>query len=188
MDTVIVVGAGMTGSSAARVLANRGIKVKVFDERDGVSGNMKDSVLPSGHKVHNYGPHLFHTNSQEVHVFLSNFTKWTPYEHRVVANIHGTIVPVPFNFSSILLCFQEEGMKFVEHLSKRYKDNEHVAVLKLIKSEDEVEKIVAEYAYENVFKLYTKKQWDLYPDELSPSVTARVPIRMGYDDRYFTDK
>lgn len=187
MKSVTVVGSGMTGATAARVLANFGCRVSVVDRRDVVSGNMHDPILSSGHKVHKYGPHVFHTNSQEVYVFLSNFTEWRPYEHRAVANIGGTVVPVPFNFTSIELLLPNSD-EIVEHLSSRYEQNEHVAILKLLKSDDEIEKQVADYAYKNVFEFYTKKQWGLSPTELSPSVTARVPIRMGYDDRYFTDK
>lgn len=184
---VTVVGSGMTGSTAARVLADQGYRVTVIDRRPVVSGNMYDPVLESGHRIHQYGPHVFHTNIEEVYSFLNRFTEWDSYEHKTVANIHSQIVPVPFNYNSMKKLLPN-AEAIIQHLSSKYEDNEHVPVLKLLKSDDEIERRVAEYAYKNIFETYTKKQWDLYPDEISPSVTARVPIRMGYDDRYFTDK
>lgn len=185
---IYVVGAGITGATVARILAENNFHVELFDKRDVVSGNMYDPVLESGHRIHRYGPHAFHTNSDRVFNFLSMFTEWRKYEHKVVAKFNDTIVPVPFNFNSISLCFPESFEEIINNLSFKYNDNEHISILKLLKSKDPIEIKVAEYVYEHIFKYYTKKQWDMYPDEISPSVTARVPVRMGYDDRYFLDK
>lgn len=185
---VVVVGSGMTGSTIARYLAENGIKVFVIERRNHLAGNMFDPVLESGHRIHQYGPHAFHTNSDYIFNFLSKFTEWRSYEHRVVANINGEIVPVPFNFTSIQKLFKNDSGAIISYLQSKYKINEHVPVLKLLEADDEIEKKVAEFAYKNIFEKYTIKQWGMSPEEINPNVTARVPIRMGYDDRYFLDK
>lgn len=185
---IFVIGSGMTGSTIARCLAENGIKVSVIERRSHLAGNMFDPILTSGHRIHQYGPHAFHTNSEDVFKFLSNFTKWNMYEHRVVANVHGNIIPVPFNFTSIEKVFGEDSKKIISHLKSKYKDNDHIPILKMLKSEDQIEKRIAGFAYKNIFETYTLKQWGMKPEEINPNVTARVPIRMGYDDRYFLDK
>lgn len=184
---IYVVGSGMTGVSAARVLAESGVDVTVLEKKDVVSGNMHDPVLPSGYRIHKYGPHVFHTNSERVFSFLSRFTSWLDYEHKVLADIGGCTVPVPYNFNSIKITHPSNHNSIISHLAAKYKDNEHVPVLKLLESSDKIERYIAEEAYRSIFLEYTKKQWGMMPEEIGPSVTSRVPIRMGYDDRYFLD-
>lgn len=188
MKNITIVGSGMTGSTVARVLADAGFAVRVLEKRDVVSGNMSDPVLSSGHRIHAYGPHAFHTNSDKVFNFLSRFTKWREYKHEVVANIFGEIIPVPFNFNAIKVVFPEDSKSIIRNLKERYDDNEHVPVLKMLESENPIERLVAEFAYKNVFEFYTQKQWGLSPKEIDASITARVPIRMGYNNQYFLDK
>lgn len=186
--TVLVVGAGLTGATIARVIADRtDQEILVIDRRDHIAGNTYDPVLPSGIRVHAYGPHAFHTNSQRVVDFLTRFTQWQPYEHRVAANIRGLIVPVPFNFKTLMALEPMKGEQWAQHLSTRHKRDETVPMLRLLESEDPISASVAKLAYDYLFLHYTIKQWGLLPEDLGPSVTGRVPIRMGYDDRYFSD-
>jgi UDP-galactopyranose mutase len=191
LDTrrVLVVGAGLTGASVARHLVEESdTRVTLLEVRDHVAGNTHDPVLPSGVRVHLHGPHAFHTQSDDVFAFLSRFTQWHPYEHRVLADVSGNLVPVPCNFTTILALEPERGEQLVRDLSDRYRDNEHVPMLRLRSSDHPVDQAVGELAYQALFVGYTKKQWGLLPEELSPSVTGRVPVRMGFDDRYFTDR
>lgn len=186
---VLVVGAGLTGATIARRIAEESkASVTVIESRDHVAGNTHDPVLPSGLRVHAHGPHAFHTQSEDVFAFLSRFTKWRQYEHRVLANVSGDLVPVPCNFATILALAGKPGKAIVQDLSLRYRENEHVPMLRLRASDDPTDRTVGNLAYEALFLGYTKKQWDLTPEELSPSVTGRVPVRMGFDDRYFTDR
>jgi UDP-galactopyranose mutase len=186
---VLVVGAGLTGASVARHLVEASdAHVTVLEVRDHVAGNAHDPLSPSGVRIHSHGPHAFHTQSDEVFAFLSRFTQWHPYEHRVLADVSGNLVPVPCNFNTIMALSPDQGEGLVRDLSSRYRDNEHVPMLRLRNSEHPVDQIVGELAYEALFVGYTKKQWGLLPEELSPSVTGRVPVRMGFDDRYFTDR
>ena len=185
---ILVVGAGITGASAARTVANYGgVSVDVIERAPQVSGNVFDPIHESGLRFHMHGPHAFHTNSKEVFTFLSRFTTWRHYEHRVRAAVDGLLVPVPFNFTSLLLLAPKQAHQWIQALQTRYAVDEHVPVLKLMNANDAIEREIGQLAYETIFRHYTQKQWELTPEELSPAVTARVPVRMGFDDRYFRD-
>jgi UDP-galactopyranose mutase len=184
----IVVGAGFTGATFAERMAAAGRRVLLIDRRPHIGGNAYDVNNDHGILVHRYGPHLFHTNSEVVWKYLSAFTDWRPYEHRVLGLVEGHLVPIPFNLSSLATLFPDESaMRIKETLVAQYGFGSKVPILKLKESSDLVLREFAEYVYCNVFERYTFKQWQLRPEQLSPSVTARVPVYISYDDRYFQD-
>ncbi len=183
----IVVGAGYAGATCARRLAEAcGMRVAVIERRDHVAGNAYDRVDDAGVLVHEYGPHIYHTDNDRVHEFLSRFTEWTDYQHRVLANIHGTLMPVPFNHRSLLMAFGEErGERLYQKLVAAFGEGRKVPIMELRKRNDPELAEVADYVYENVFLHYTMKQWGKAPDQIDPSITGRVPVFVGDDDRYF---
>lgn len=186
---VLVVGAGFAGSVVARELAQRSNKtVLVLEKRPHIGGNTYDHLDASGVLVHDYGPHIFHTESQRVFEYLSRFTEWRDYQHQVVANIHGRYIPVPFNLNSIELSFEQyKAQQMVEKLIDTYGEGSKVPIIELRNQADPLLTQLADYVYENVFLGYTKKQWGLTPEEVDPSVTARVPVLVARDNRYFQD-
>lgn len=186
----IVVGAGFTGATLAeRIAAGRGERVLVVERRDHVGGNAYDAPNEHGILVHRYGPHIFHTASEAVWAYLSRFTAWRPYEHRVRAVIDGREVPIPFNLNTIDALFPPAtAARYARKLTARFPEGTRVPILKLLREEDGDLATLARYVYEKLFRHYTFKQWGLLPEQLSPSVTARVPIVVGRDDRYFDDR
>jgi len=185
---VVVAGAGMTGATAARVLATAGLRVCVVEERENTGGNCCDRPDEFGVFIHPYGPHIFHTSNQTVFDFLSRFTDWRVYEHRVTALVRNRIIPLPFNLTSLAMCFPAKEVQLMEKsLIKRYGHGGQVPVLELLNSQDSCLRELAHFVYEEIFLGYTQKQWGLAPTELDPQVTARVPLRIGHDDRYFQD-
>lgn len=187
MYDMIVVGAGYAGSVCARRLAESvGFRVAVLERRGHIAGNAYDCLDDAGILIHEYGPHIYHTYDERVHNFLSRFTKWTDYQHKVLANIHGTLMPVPFNHTSLKLAFGEErGEQLYQKLVDAFGENKKVPIMELRKKNDPDLQEVADYVYENVFLHYTMKQWGQTPDEIDPSITGRVPVFIGDDDRYF---
>lgn len=184
MFDYIVVGAGFAGSVMAERLAGTGKKILVVDKRGHVGGNAYDHYDEAGILVHKYGPHIFHTNSPEVYDYLSRFTEWRPYEHKVLGSVDGKLVPIPINLNTVNLLYgwHLDSEEMEEFLRSRA---EPIAPVRT--SADVVLNRVGRELYEKFFKNYTKKQWDLDPSELDASVTARVPVRTNQDDRYFTD-
>ncbi|WP_165649836.1 UDP-galactopyranose mutase [Sutterella wadsworthensis] len=186
---VLIVGAGISGSSAARILAEKGHFVTVIDQRDHIGGNCYDYFDRDGICIHKYGTHIFHTDNQQVWNFVSRFTLWYPYQHKVLGLIDGMEVPIPFNLNSIDQIFP----KFMaEKLSKKLIDefgfNIKVPILKLREVGDEDLDFLADYIYEKVFLHYTLKQWGMKPEDLDPSVTGRVPVYVSRDNRYFQNR
>ena len=195
----LIVGAGLTGAVLAERLASRlNRRVLVIDRRGHIAGNAHDRLDEHGVMIHQYGPHLFHTNSAEVWNYLSGFTEWHPYEHRVLAEIDGQRVPVPFNLTCLHSLFPPAQATRLEHLLvSRYGMESKVPILKLRDdareardlSEQDAEDLrwLADFIYEKIFYGYTTKQWGLTPEELGPSITGRVPVHISRDDRYFQD-
>jgi UDP-galactopyranose mutase len=185
MFDYLIVGAGFAGSVLAERLASQlNKKVLICDRRKHIGGNAYDHYDSSGVLVHKYGPHIFHTNSREVFEYLSNFTEWRRYEHRVLASVDGQLLPIPINLDTInklygmnLTSFQvDEFFKSIAESKDYIRTSEDVVVSK-----------VGRELYEKFFRNYTRKQWGIDPSELDKSVTARVPTRTNRDDRYFTD-
>lgn len=188
MDTLII-GCGFAGATVACKLARQGKKVRIIERRNHIGGNCYDCNDEHGILVHLYGPHIFHTNSDEVYYFLSEYTNWYDYSHEVVGNVYGKIIPIPFNLNTLNIVFGEEkGNELKKKLIDTYGENARVPILELQKSDDEGIKKVAQYVYENIFLKYTMKQWNQKPEEVDQSVTARVPVLISYDNRYFQDK
>ena len=183
----IVVGAGYAGATCARRLAEAcGFKVAVIERRPHIAGNAYDYEDAAGILVHKYGPHIYHTFDDRVHQFLSRFTEWTNYQHKVLANIHGTLMPVPFNHASLKLAFgDEKGERLYQKLVSTFGENKKVPIMDLREKNDPELSEVADYVYENVFLHYTMKQWGQTPDQIDKSITGRVPVFVGDDDRYF---
>jgi UDP-galactopyranose mutase len=172
----LIVGAGFAGSVCARQLADAGKRVLVIDKRDHIGGNAYDYVNEHGVRIHKYGPHIFHTNSDKVFDWLSRFTEWRPYEHRVLAAVEGKLVPFPINLTTLeMLGLEgERGDDTITHPAN---------------AEEQCLQRVGRKLYELFFEGYTTKMWGRHPRELDASVTARIPVRWdSRDDRYFTDK
>ena len=184
---VIVVGAGYAGAVCARRLAEAcGSKVCILERRGHVAGNAYDYRDEAGVLVHKYGPHIFHTADERAFQFLSRFTDWTEYQHKVLADVHGTLMPVPFNHTSLKLAFGEErGERLFQKLVATFGMDKKVPIMELREKNDPDLSEVADYVYENVFLHYTMKQWGKTPDQIDPSVMGRVPVFVGDDDRYF---
>jgi UDP-galactopyranose mutase len=185
----LVVGAGFTGAVLAeRIATELDQSVLIIDRRRHVAGNAFDN-LENGLLVHHYGPHIFHTNSQRVWDYLSQFTGWRPYFHHVLGVIDGRHVPIPFNLNSIAALFPARmADRLSDALIERYGFGEKVPVLKLRAETDTNLRFLADYVYARVFEGYTLKQWGMRPEDLSPGVTARVPVFVSRDDRYFQDR
>ncbi|MCX8029021.1 MAG: UDP-galactopyranose mutase [Brevinematales bacterium] len=190
MFRYIVVGAGFAGSVIAERIANvLGQKVLVVDKRYHIGGNCYDDRDENGIIFHKYGPHLFHTPYQEVVNYLSEFGEFEEYQHKVLGYIDGKKVPIPFNFKSLEILFPSELSETIKKkLLSRYDLGQRVPILELMSSDDYYIRKFADFVYEKVFKNYTAKQWGKKPEEIDSSVTARVPVVVGYDDRYFSDK
>jgi len=183
----LIVGAGFAGSVMAERLASQmDKKVLVVEKRNHIAGNAYDEYDEHGILVHRYGPHIFHTNSKKVFEYLSQFTEWIPYEHKVLAKLNGSLYPIPINRLTVNKLYnknfttEKEVSDYFESVrEKRYP---------ILNSEDIIVNQVGVDLFEKFFRYYTKKQWNLEPRELNPSVCGRIPVRTNDDCRYFTDK
>jgi UDP-galactopyranose mutase len=181
----LVVGAGFAGSVIAERLASQaGHRVLVVDRRRHIGGNAYDRHDDAGLLIHPYGPHIFHTNSSEVFAYLSEFTAWRPYQHRVLASVDGQLLPMPINLDTVNKLY---GLRLTRFGMERFLASVAEKVDAVRTSEDVVVSKIGRELYEKFFRGYTRKQWGLDPSELDASVTARVPTRTTRDDRYFTD-
>lgn len=186
----IIVGSGFAGSVCARELAEKANKrVLIIEKRNHIGGNMYDELDESGILVHRYGPHIFHTNDENAYKYICRFSEMTNYQHEVLADVHGTYMPVPFNKNSLILAFGEERGKYLTNkLIEKFGDEKKVTITQLRSENDPDLAEIADYVYNNVFLYYTQKQWGVTPDEVDKSVVARVPVHISYDNRYFQDK
>jgi UDP-galactopyranose mutase len=185
MFDYLIVGAGYAGSVLAeRLASDAGKQVLLVDRRPHIAGNAYDHYNDAGILVHKYGPHIFHTNSREVFDYLSRFTKWRAYEHRVLASVDGQLLPIPINLDTVnrLYGLSLTSFQLEDFFASIAEPREQIRT-----SEDVIVSKVGRELYEKFFRNYTRKQWDLDPSELDATVTARVPVRTNRDDRYFAD-
>jgi UDP-galactopyranose mutase len=185
MFDYLIVGAGFAGSTLAERLASElGKRVLLVDKRMHIGGNAYDCYDEAGILIHKYGPHIFHTNSKVVFDYLSRFTKWRAYQHRVLASVDGQLVPIPINLETInqLYHLNLTSMDLEKFFASMAEPRDPIRT-----SEDVVVSKIGRELYEKFFRNYTRKQWGLDPSQLDASVTARVPTRTNRDCRYFTD-
>ncbi|ANY79263.1 UDP-galactopyranose mutase [Microvirga ossetica] len=182
----LIVGAGFAGSVLAERLASeRNERVLLIDRRNHIGGNAYDRYDDDGLLIHQYGPHIFHTNSKQIVEHLSRFTDWRPYEHRVLAEVDGMLVPIPINLDTVNKLY---GLNLTSEELQDWFAERAEKTGEIRTSEDVVVSVVGRELYEKFFRGYTRKQWGLDPSELDKSVTSRVPTRTNRDDRYFTDE
>lgn len=185
MKKYIIIGAGFSGCVCARELADSGLSVSILEKRPHIGGNAYDEIDESGVLIHRYGPHIFHTNSEKIFHWLSRFTKWRPYEHKVRSVVQGKSYPFPINRETLNQLYKRE---MNEAEAKIFLDNLRERRDLIRTSEDVVLNAVGRDLYEKFFLNYTKKQWGLDPSQLKAGVAARIPVRTNDDSRYFTDK
>ncbi len=184
----IIIGAGIAGCAAARLLAEKGRAVEIWEKRGVVAGNAYDCLNGQGILIHRYGPHIFHTKIREVYDFLSRFTAWYPLEHRVLARVGDKTLPVPFNLVSLEKYFSPAKAKRLEEkLIAAYGEGARVPVLDLMRSEDRALKALGETVYRIIFRTYTMKQWGTDPRHVDEGTLRRVPVLVSRDTRYFQD-
>jgi len=185
MFDYLIVGAGFAGSVLAERLASQlDSRVLLIDRRPHIGGNAYDHEDDAGVLIHRYGPHIFHTNAPRIAGYLSQFTAWRPYEHRVLAHVAGKYLPFPINIDTVNRLY---GTTYSEATIAAYFADVAEPVTAPRTSEDVVVSKVGRDLYERFFRGYTRKQWGLDPSELDAAVAARVPARLNHDDRYFTD-
>lgn len=181
---ILIIGVGFAGSVSARELAEAGHQVLVVDRRDHIGGNAYDVKDSHDILIHQYGPHIFHTNSERIFNYLSQFTLWRPYEHRVRGVVNGKEYPFPINRDTLNQLY---GLDLTEQQAAEYFEKVREPRDSVQTSEDVVLNSVGWDLYEKFFLNYTKKQWGLDPSQLKAGVAARIPTRTNTDDRYFTD-
>lgn len=183
----LIVGAGLTGAVFAQTLAQAGRKVLVLEKRSHIGGNCFDCINAHGLMIHRYGAHIFHTDFEDVWQYMSRFTRWRLYSHRVVCFVDGRYIPIPFNYYSLQEAFEGKAAAIQDLLEQKYGRKTKLSVLDILDSQEPILCDLAHYIYEKIYKNYTAKQWGIGADEIASEVIARVPIYTDYDNRYFTD-
>lgn len=189
MFDVVIVGAGISGAVTAERFASDGKKVLLIERRRQVAGNCYDERDDNGILIHKYGPHLFHTDDAQVWQYLSRFTDWQIYFHRVKAIVDGQAVPLPFSLETLREVFPKSlATRLEAALLKNFEYGQRIPILELKKSADTDLQFLADFVYEKIFLHYTEKQWGLSPEKISGAVTARVPVLIGRNENYFGDR
>jgi UDP-galactopyranose mutase len=183
---IIIIGAGISGATLAERYASVGKKVLILEKRDHIGGNCYDYYNEAGILISKYGAHLFHTNDQEVWSYVKRFADWYKYEHRVLAKVDNQLVPIPVNITTVNMLFNLNLRTEIE--MQRWLNSQTIKNDEPQNGREAALARVGPILYEKMFKNYTKKQWDKYPEELDASVLNRIPVRTNFDDRYFSDK
>lgn len=183
---ILIIGAGISGATLAERYASAGKKVLVIEKRDHIAGNCYDEYDENGILVSKYGAHLFHTNDEEVWEYVNRFSEWYPWEHRVIARVDDKTVPIPVNIQTVNILF-DQNLETEEEMQTWLAEN-RIPFERAKNGEEAVLNRVGPVLYEKMFKHYTKKQWDKFPEELHASVLERIPVRHNHDDRYFSDQ
>lgn len=185
----VIVGCGISGVTIARILAESGHKVEIWERRNHIAGNMHDFIDEYGILVHQYGPHIFHTSNQAVWDFVNRFEEWKPFKLVCGATWAGKYTPTAFNFKTIDTFFPPEKAEMLKKkLLEAYPGRDSATVVEVLENPDADIRGYAEYLFQNDYAPYTAKQWGVSPSEIDPSVLKRVPLRFSYDESYFTDK
>ena len=190
MYDYIVVGAGLSGSIAARYLAEQKDRsVLVMDKRDHIAGNVYDYNNEDGILVQMYGPHIFHTNSRRVEEYVKKWGEWKDYFLECMVYMNEKYTPSPFNFKTIDDYFsKEKAIEIKKHIAEEYGDAPKATIVEMLDSQDDVVKEYAQFLYRHDYSLYTAKQWGISPDEIDISVLKRVPVLFSYKTGYFDDR
>jgi UDP-galactopyranose mutase len=186
----IIIGSGITGLVLAeRITSLTKKNILIIEKRNHIGGNCYDSKDKHGILIHKYGPHIFHTNYQIIWEYLSRFTGWNNYQHKVLGFVDGNYIPIPFNLNSLhKLLPSKLANKLEIKLLNYFGYDKKIPILELIKTKDKDLSYLANIVYEKIFLHYTEKQWGFKPEEIDDTVTARVPVVISHDDRYFHDK
>lgn len=188
MLNAFVVGCGLSGAVVARELAEKGYKVKIFERRNHIGGNMFDYLDEHGILVHKYGPHTFHTNKKELYDYIAKYAEWSPFYLTCGAEINGKCTPTPFNYKTIDDFYPPQKAEDIKaSFEKCFPARKSVTVVEALECEDELIREYAQFLFDNDYSLYTAKQWGVPADTIDPSVLKRVPLRIGYGEGYFDD-
>ena len=189
MSRALIVGCGIVGCTVARILADRGWTVRIVDRRDHIGGNLYDYRDEHGILVQQYGPHIFHTNSERVFEFVNRYSRWNKFNLVCGAVIDGICTPTAFNLKTIDLFFDKaKAEEIKQHIRERFPGRESATVVELLDCDDAVIRDYAQFLFDKDYSLYTAKQWGISPSEIDKSVLKRVPIRFTYEEAYFKDK
>lgn len=188
MEKVLIIGAGLSGAVIARYLAEKGQQVDIWEKRSHIAGNMYDYEDDHGFLVQKYGPHTFHTKKRELYEYMCRYEDWQDYKLTCGAVWDGKYTPTPFNFTTIDTFYPEEkAEELKKHLLLAFKGRSTATVVEVLGNEDPLVREYAEFLFRNDYAPYTAKQWGVSPEEIDPSVLARVPLRFSYDVGYFDD-
>ena len=185
---ICIIGAGISGLTTARILAEKSYYVEVFEKENKIGGNLVEDNI-DGTIVHLHGPHIFHTNSDEIWNFVNRFSKFEHYLHKVNGFIKGKFIPIPFNFNAIEILFKKSQAElFQNKLISFFGFGKRISILQILNSSDSDLNYLGKFIYKYVFKGYSEKQWGIPISKIDSGVLSRVPINLSYDDRYFSDK
>ena len=183
MEKAIIIGAGFSGATMARLLAEKGVAVTVVDKCPHIGGTAYDKQDDGGIIVQPYGPHVFHTEDKEVYDFLSRFTEWNKYKHKVSAVIKGKTVPIPFNLNSLFALYPKDKAERIKRILVREVGlDKRVPIFVLLTHFNDEVREFAKFVYDNVYKKYTKKQWNMRPEDIGENVVNRVPVYVSDKD------
>ena len=189
MRQALIVGCGLSGAVIARELAEKGYRVKIFEKRNHIGGNMYDHIDEHGILVHNYGPHTFHTNNKELYDYMCKYSEWDEFHLTCGAEVNEICTPTPFNYTTIDDFYSEEEADILKkEIEKTFSGRTEATVVEALSCGNKMVEDYAKFLFDNDYSLYSAKQWGVSPSEIDPSILKRVPLRFNYDIGYFNDK